>query len=254
MVESGRYLYAIARPFDPAALTGVQGLEGRQVRVVEHDSLVAVVSDVDLDEYGEEGLKANFERMEWLEETARRHNDVVEAVFAQGPTAPLRLATICLDDEAVRRRLDEWHHALDEVLDRVEDRVEFSVKALTQAPAPEGEPDVSAPPTSGAAYLRQKRDAARARQASEDQSVEVVENLVGALATVSVASRRLAPQDPRLTGHEGTMILNAAFLVEASRTGEFEDRVRSLTTTYDGVVIDARGPWPPYSFAMLDQA
>ena len=92
--------------------------------------LIAVVSDVDLVEFGEEGLRANLERLEWLEEVARGHDAVVQAVAALGPTAPLRLATICLDDGGVRRRLDEWYHALELVLDRVQGRMEWSVKAF----------------------------------------------------------------------------------------------------------------------------
>ena len=37
----------------------------------------------------------------------------VQTVAQSAPTAPLRLATICLDDAGVRRRLDEWHDELE---------------------------------------------------------------------------------------------------------------------------------------------
>ena len=55
-----------------------------------------------------------------------------------GP-APLRLATICLDDAGVRARLDEWHHALVQALDRVEGRFEWSVKAFSHTGAVEAD-------------------------------------------------------------------------------------------------------------------
>ena len=92
-----------------------------------------MVSDVPLAEFGEEALKRNLESLPWLEKVARGHDEVVRAVAACGPAAPLRLATIFHDDDAVRRRLDEWHDALVEVLDRVDGRAEWSVKVLAPA-------------------------------------------------------------------------------------------------------------------------
>ena len=46
-----------------------------------------------------------------------------------------------------------------------------------------------------------------------EQSRSLRDKLGIGAAGLSVASRRLAPQDPRLTGREGTMLLNAAYLV-----------------------------------------
>ena len=117
MGESGRYLYAVTRDLDEGALDGVPGLSGGALELVDHDGLVAVVSDVDLAEYGDEGLRQNLERLDWLETAARTHDAVIKAVADVAPVAPMRLATIFLDDHSLRRRLTEWHHALGQVLD-----------------------------------------------------------------------------------------------------------------------------------------
>ena len=102
MTETGRYLYAIARDLDPQVLAEVPALAGGRLEVVEHRGLTAVVSSVDLEEYGEDGLRRNLENLPWLEEVARGHDAVVQATATRAPTAPLRLATICLDDDGVR--------------------------------------------------------------------------------------------------------------------------------------------------------
>jgi hypothetical protein len=162
MAESGRYLYAIARGLDPAALEGVPALAGGTLEVLEHHGLSAVVSSVDLDEYGEDGLRRNLENLPWLEEVARGHDAVVQATAAEAPTAPLRLATICLDDDGVRERLDAWHDALEQVLDRVEGRREWSVKVFAR-PRPT-ETEARPAQLSGAAYLQRKREESQARQ------------------------------------------------------------------------------------------
>ena len=80
------------------------------LEVVRHRGLDAVVSSMSTwTEFGEEGLQRNLEDLEWLETVARRHDDVVQLVAGTGSVAPLRLATICLDDDGVRARLDEWY-------------------------------------------------------------------------------------------------------------------------------------------------
>jgi hypothetical protein len=253
VADVARYLYAITRGLVPEALDGVAGLGGASLEVVEHRGLAAVVSDVDLAEFGEDPLRENLERLEWLEEVARTHDAVIQAVTATGPTAPLRLATICLDDEGVRQRLDEWFFALEQVLDRVEGRMEWSVKVF--APAQVGEPAGAkvGSGVGGAEYLRRKKAATEARAEADSVAARVGDDVHDALSALSVASRRLHPQDPRLTGHAGTMLLNGAYLVEAEGGPAFESRVRALAESRPSVEISCVGPWPPYSFAMLEQ-
>lgn len=256
MAETARYLYAISRGVDRAVLEGAQGIEGARLDIVAHNDLSAVVSDVDLTEYGEEGLRRNLEKLDWLEAVARAHDTVVQKVAESGPTAPLRLATICLDDAGVRRRLDEWHDELEIVLDRVEGRREWSVKVIApardQVTAPAASPD--APRLTGAAYLRAKKEASQARLSDDERAQQTVQGLHGVIVSRCVASRQLTPQDPRLTGHEGTMLLNAAYLVATEGEAAFVRLLDELVTAHPELHIEYRGPWPPYSFAVLEQS
>lgn len=258
MGESGRYMYAITRGALADALVETRGLRGEPLDVVEHNGLVAVVSTVDLDEFGEEGLRRNLEDLQWLEEVARGHDAVIQAVAASGPTAPLRLATICLDDAGVRARLDEWHHALVQALDRVEGRFEWSVKAFARADAVEAEAGDAGSATTtgkgaGLAYLQRKRDLTERRMQAEERAVEVAEEIHAALSQHSVASRRLPSQDPRLTGHTGQMTLNGAYLVPAEDGDEFAAAAQALSEAHPEAHLAIGGPWPPYSFATLEQ-
>jgi hypothetical protein len=255
MAEAGRYLYAISRRVDPAQLAGTSGIEGGSLQVVEHRGLTAVVSDVDLVEFGEEGLRRNLEDLGWLEKVARGHDAVVQAVAAHGPTAPLRLATICFGDDGVRARLDEWYDGLQTALDRVEGRMEWSVKAFAQTESQAGSaarPEPPSGPGAGAAYLQRKRSQTQDRQLAHEQAEETATAVHDALAATAVASRRLQPQDPRLTGHTGTMTLNAAYLVPADGADAFQTRARQLAEEHPDARLEVHGPWPPYSFATLE--
>jgi len=255
MAEStGRYLYAIGRGIPPAALEAEAGLGEAPLRVVEHRGLSAVVSDVDLEEYGEEGLRRNLEDLRWLEYVARTHDAVVRAAAAAGPTAPLRLATVCFDDEQVRRRIDEWHDALERALDRVEGRVEWSVKAyVPDRVVPAGVPVAAATgPGAGAAYLRRRKEETVRRQQADEVVARDADDLYDALAASAVAGRRLRPQDPRLTQHAGTMTLNAAFLVEDGV--DFAALVEEAARSRPRLHAESAGPWPAYSFATLEES
>ena len=255
MTDTGTYLYAVTRP--PAAAVEVSGLDGAPIRLIEHRGLVALVSDVDLADYGEEGLRTNLEDLRWLETVARGHDAVVRAATAGGPVTPFRLATVFFDDESMLARLDESYDALLRALERVDDRMEWSVKVVVpDAPADETSPGADettpSPAGSGTDYLMQKRAAQQRRESVADQAAGLADELHRALSTGVVASRRLSPQDPRLTGHEGTMVLNAAYLVDNTSAEVFVDTVAELHRSHPSVSIDVHGPWPPYSFATLD--
>ncbi len=251
--ESGRYLYAVCRGLEAATIAGVGGIGGEPLELVAHLDLVAVVSTVPMSAYGEEALHRNLEDLAWLEETVRKHDDVIQAAATQAPTAPLRLATICFDDAAVRARLREWYVSLTHVLDRVEGCSEWSVKVLT--PPAEDPPTGgdSGQPVSGAEYLRRKKAGADQRADADEEAAGVAQLVHDRLAEMSNAARLMPAQDPRLSGHRGTMVLNAAYLVPDADADSFAAELASLAADHAGVVLDGRGPWPPYSFAMLEQ-
>lgn len=255
---TGRYVYAITRDLDPGSLGGATGLRGAPLDVVEHRGLVAVVSAVDLAEFGEEGLRRNLEDLAWLEEVARGHDDVVHAVAGSGPVAPLRLATIYHDDDGVRARLEEQHEPLAAALDRVTGRHEWSVKAF----APPAEEDRRAPVAAGearsgagagAAYLRRRKEQVEQRHDAEEQALALAGQVHEVLASRAVASRRLQPQDPKLAGHSRTMTLNGAYLVDDAEQEAFVEAVETLAGDHPGAGVSVAGPWPPYSFATLEQ-
>lgn len=256
MAESGRYLYAVGRRLDPEALSGVRGLRDRPLEQVPLGDLTAVVSTVPLAEFGEEPLKRNLESLPWLEEVARAHDRVVQEVARHGPTAPLRLATICVDDASVRARLAEWLPELERVLSRVEGRAEWSVKVIVP---PEGEPVAAAGAGSdgadagGAAYLRRKKAQSEARRERQERNTVIGDRVHDELAAAAVASRLLRPQDPQLTGHVGSMVLNGAYLVDEDANDAFTERVADIARAHPDLTVECGGPWPPYSFAVLEQ-
>lgn len=252
--DRGRYFFAVARGLDPAVLEGVTGMNGAPVEVVPHLDLQAVVCTVGLDEFGEASLATNLEDLRWLEHVARSHNDVVFAVASTGTVAPMRLVTICADDDSVVDRMESWYDQLSAALDRVHGRKEWSVKvyASREATAPDSPVTRQTGQGSGAAYLQRKRVAAERRRSVGERSVRVAEEIHGELAAVAVAGRQLPGQDPRLTGRSDEMILNGAYLVPEDEGDAFRALVQRVEESHVGAVLEVEGPWPPYSFSTLD--
>jgi hypothetical protein len=242
----------VATGLESSDLVGQDGLDGNPLDVVEHRGLQAVVCDVDLDEFGEEPVRQNLEQLAWVERVARAHDSVVRAVAARATVAPLRLITVCLDDESVVRRLDPWEAPLRAALGRIHGCREWSVKAYAgdaTAAASDMEDD---PVSTGTAYLHRKRQQTVRRQQVEREAAETAEAVHVALAGRSHASRLLAPQDPQLTGRRERMILNGAYLVAIGDEPTFQAAVDDLVHRHPDVSLEVAGPWAPYSFAVLE--
>ena len=252
MADAFVYVYAVsvAALADTDELRAVPGVDGAPVRVVAGGRLVAVVSSVDPGRFGEEALRRNLEDLRWLENASRAHHGVVEAAGRHHPVAPVRLATIYVDDDGVRALLAEHAQRFEAALERVSGRIEWGVKGFAVAGRDDEQSEPAPDLGPGAAYLMRKRAAGDRARTQHRLVREAAEDAHRALTAFAVASRRYPPQDPRLTGHHDEMVLNAAYLVEESASRQFRDAVEQWGVAE--VRLQLTGPWAPYSFAVLE--
>jgi hypothetical protein len=257
MTDSASYLYAITRPVPAEVLADLRGVGGTAVRAVNHRGLACLVSTVALAEFGEQALRHNLEDLAWLEATARAHDDVVRQAARHVTTAPLRLATVCRDDDAVRARLREIGPRASDVLARLDNRVEWGLKIFAP-PSTERDPVPVASAASasaegvGTAYLRRRRAESAQREKTALFAAADAESVYDRLAALAVAGRRHRPQDPRLSGVDVAMLLNAAFLVDVADSADFQASAEDIASERAAGSVVLTGPWPPYSFASLD--
>ncbi|KSZ57790.1 gas vesicle protein GvpFL [Rhodococcus pyridinivorans KG-16] len=232
---------------------GASGVAGEQVRTVQEGGLTAVVGTVPLDDFGEAALARNLEDLDWLERVARTHDSVVAGLARHVSVVPLRLATVCLDDERVRALLTEHREQFASALALVTGRTEWGVKAfadrkaLTAAVA-EAHAEGAGSGT-GTAYLLRRRAQLAAQESVERDAAERAAEIHERLLRVSAAGRRSAPTDPALSGSHEWMLLNGTYLVDDDRTDEFRSEVEELGSLNPGIRLETSGPWPPYSFA-----
>jgi hypothetical protein len=266
ITEDG-YLSGTGGEVDLSWLTGVGETK---VRTAASCGLTALVSDVSLAEFGEAALRENLENLDWLDEVAREHHNVIDAAARLFPLLPVRLATVYSGDAAVCAALAEHNGQLLDVLHRVGGRVEWGVKAYAAAEpeaAPESgkaESDKTGPapaagnlagedagPGGGAglAYLKRRRAQLTAAREAKATAVNAAQAVHADLTAKATDARLHPPQSAQLSGVRQPMLLNAAYLLDPSNAVTFTSAVAGLATSHPELRIELTGPWPPYSFA-----
>jgi Gas vesicle synthesis protein GvpL/GvpF len=255
---SGLWVYCVAGGELPDVSPDVAGVAaGHAPRVVRAAGLAAVVSAVPLDEYGEEGLRRNLNHMDWLEEVVRSHESVLDSVLGHGPIVPMRVCTIYRSEEHVEEMLAERSAAFGDVLARLAGRSEWGVKVTADRDrvaetVRSGMGHVAgAKAGAGGSYLGRKQQDMRLRDEVDEMLTAAAAESHARLEEWASASELLPPQRRELSGYEGEMVLNGAYLVDDNRLEGFKRVVSELQEQYggEGMVFDLTGPWPAFHFA-----
>jgi Gas vesicle synthesis protein GvpL/GvpF len=242
----GLWVYGIVDGGAPDPDPALEGVDGAPVQAIRAAGLTALASAVPLDRFGADALEASLEDLQRLEALARAHQHVLDRALERGGVVPFRLCTIYDGPDHVREMLEREREALGATLDRVRGAAEWGVKAYVVA-APARAPAAAA---SGAAWIERKREdraAAEAARDAADQRAATIHARLGEHAAASALSR---PHDRRLSGHEGEMVLNGAYLVASAQADAFGAVVDALAREHeaDGVRLELTGPWAPYHF------
>jgi hypothetical protein len=214
------HLYALVRR--PAELPETTGLGGSQLRAVAVDRQVdAIVSDT-------RGMTAA------TEPAILAHATVVDALAAANDAVlPARFGGGVADAADLGRRLEAQKEQLVAALERVRGCTEIGLRVLDATAD-----DAQERPRSGREYMRRRsRDIGRAEQLARE--------LHEALAELARESthRVLAKPD---------VLLTAAYLVRREQIESFTAAISAAERERPGLTFVCTGPWPPYSFALLD--
>ena len=237
------------------------GLEGvaagsTVARIVEGD-LAALVSPVPLSDYDDERLREHLNDIEWVERTARAHEDVLEQALESATVVPLRLCTIYHDHEGIRRLLRDEHDELRRSLEAVAGRAEWGLKLFADPErvratlaAEASDDDLTGDYGDGAGYLARKQRERDARSAVDDFITRRAEEAHRRLAAVADAARTNPPQRPEAHGQNGEMVLNGVYLVRRTADAELARALDLLRSEWEpqGFSVVLTGPWPAYNF------
>jgi hypothetical protein len=253
MTDVGVYVYGLVSAGALVAAPALPGIDGvHAVECLSQGDVCALVSRVSLEQFDDAPLREHLADMTWVEQTARTHQRVLDAVLDQTTPIPMRLCTVYHDEDGLRQLLDREQAELTAALRELRGKLEWGVQAF--APSRPAEPLPAAPVTaavaSGTAYL-QNRLAARAAGEQQHANLEqVCDQLHAELCASAPACRLGAPQRPEISAHEAPMILNAFYLVPNDQRERFGGRVAALheELAEHGIELQLTGPWAPYNF------
>lgn len=250
MDSQGKYLYCIIRCAQERTFEGVSPMGNAAVPMftVPHDGLSLVVSDSPAQQY--ETTRANM----------MAHERVLEKVMAEYSLLPVRFGTVAdsaysLDD--MRKLLQSRSEEFDQLLTDMDGKVELGLKALWQ-----DDKAIFAEVLAEKPAIRRLRDSLLGKppQAVRYESIRLGQMVKEALELKrkAEAASILAQVQPiaQLTRENAVvgdrMVLNAAFLVEKAREGEFDQAVRRLEQGLGlRLAFKYVGPVPPYNFVNI---
>lgn len=261
---TGFYLYGIMSVQSAEALSELpaQGIDPQHpIFLVKFQELMAVVSRVALEHFGEQAMRDNIKDTEWLRERVRAHASIMEQFKVTGTLIPMRFGTVINDEEGVRDLLNARYHQYIEMLQQLDGRQEWGLRMYLDRTQLAGRVNLSNRRIEDsldqiskgvARFVRDEMD--KMGSLDESELVELLtENCIKRShdALLKYAENGLfKPLKAQAVYGPGEMILNAAYLVPLDQEAEFRAEVDQITATYSpmGFTFELTGPWPPYHF------
>jgi hypothetical protein len=259
MENKGILVYCIANQYDES-LKELAGMdENGRLYAVGSRGLFAIVSDVSLLEYDDENMTEKGEDIEWLKEKAQRFMDIILKINVTTSIIPMKFLTIFTSEDRVRGVLDDNFEKFTGTFEKINGCEELNVKVYCDDKLYKekmmGEEikafDASlAGKPKGAAFFLKKKFEGELDDKLQDKIYKIANGFAEELGRSCVEMKSNKVLAKEITGVAAPMVLNCAFLVNATQKEELSATGDRLTQEYagSGFSFDFSGPWPPYSF------
>jgi Gas vesicle synthesis protein GvpL/GvpF len=215
--------------------------------------LYAIVADAPAARYNQVVIERNLTDLDWVSRAAVAHEGVVEHFIDARAVLPMKLFTIFANDDRAVAHLRRERLRLSAVARRVAGQHEWGVRVLLDSSRAVAEPQTPVMRAKdgadiGAAYLLAKKVR---RDAAEELAMRARRTAAGVyerLAKKARAARKRMSRD--LPSGQGTLLLDAAFLVARNRQAAFRAAAakEAKGLAPKGYAVTLTGPWPPYTF------
>ena len=243
--QEGRYVYGIIEASESMTFgkTGIGGT-GETVYTVHHGDVAAVVS------------KTSVFIFDPTRENALAHEHVIETVMKTNTIIPMSFGTVFRTDDDIRQVLKSIYPSLKDVLKQMAGKLEFGLKVTWDRDAVIEELKRDNEEIHRfhieltkkhlqSTYFARMQLGRMIDKALAERAAEYVRAIYEALRGVCVASR-----DNKVIGDK--MIMNAAFLIDREKEGEFDAAVNKIAAKFsDRLNFKYTGPWPPYNFVNI---
>lgn len=257
-------VFRLSHPTPLLAMGGEEKGEGGGVRFFPYQDIAALVSEVDLEEFGESSMAQNLKNLEWVKEKVMAHEKILEKVMASQTVIPLKFGAIFTSEDRLQKVLADSYEGFQYLLETLKDHSECAVKLYgdldglreivartsdrIQEVAKEMKEELP-----GVAYLLKKKFETVLREETDIEKARRLREIFNRLSAHSSDDKLgdLIPHE--LTGKDKPMIFNGIFLIVKSKMHEFTEEVANLKREVAdlGWQVEQVGPFPPYNFSEL---
>jgi len=257
------YLYGFVDSAAEGPSGELGGIDGQTVSRLDLEGLVAVVSRVSDESFGQEAVELRSRDLSWLAEQGASHERVVTWFVDRGDIVPVPLMTLYSSEDHLRKDALERKQRVLGTFARLGGRREWDLKVSYDARRLEENlgdfsEEVAAldrqlsEANPGHRYLLQRKRDEVVRSAVGDTARRLASGLMDALADVAEDAVRL-PLPREAVGLP--VILRGAFLVrhedEAGLQERLAEKMKELEVA--GMGAELSGPWAPYRFVEDDR-
>lgn len=260
MSDAIYYVYGVTSPAIDLTLAP-EGLDGTALGLEAEGALSALVSRLDPSEYAPGAIEARTSDVEWLGPRAVVHDRVLTWASDQGPVAPFPMFSAMFRDAAgVRGMLRDRAAELEDALAVAAQGREYGLRIYRDdatllgavanlSPRIAELERTAAAASPGQRYLLERKLDAERKTESRRVSDEAARDAYEALATHSVAARRI-PMPSDAAERHAALALNAVFLVAPESYTTFRTVLSQLLARFEpsGFRFEFSGPWPAYHF------
>jgi len=234
------------------------------VRFFPFQDIAALVSEVDLQEFGESELAQNLKDLKWVTEKIWAHEKVLEKAMESRTVIPMKFGAIFISGERLEKILADSYEAFKDLLEKLDGHSEWGVKIYgdseglradvekTSARVQLAERERAENPP-GMAYLMQRKLETTLAEEVDLEKGKRLQDIFNRLSA-HAAHAKLGALTPReLTAKERPMIFHGIFLIAEEKVKRFVGEVANLTMEMSelGWKFQQVGPFPPYNFSEI---
>jgi hypothetical protein len=221
---------------------------GHDLRAIEvGERLWAIVQSVPEADYSETALTQGLQNLDWVGPRAIAHERVIEAFLSARALLPMPLFTLFTSDDRAVQHVQSDGTRIRRLLKRVEGKVEWGLRLTFDEKAARRKVS-SRPVMSGTEFLARKRDVLGITRTRLKDARGAADRVYKSISRLVTAAQRRTSLERVAPGSR--LLLDAAFLVPAGKSGAFRSAVRQQTRDLRamGTAVSLTGPWPPYNF------
>ena len=261
----GFYVYCITSEDGPKRFN-VRGIDNKsEVFVLGYKDLGAVVSIINLSDFGEGELKKKLDDLKWTKRAVLNHQRVINKVMDGRTVLPMKFGVIYKTRDQIQNVLGKNYYKFKNLLKSLAEKKEWGVKVyynqsesnrkiqINENPIKKLKEKIKKSPEGIKFFLQKKIEATEglALERGINKYSEIFLKRLERSSARYVLNEILSRE---LTGKQEEMVINAAYLVDDKNFLKFDKELADLKDKYskNGFLFELSGPWPPYNFVNLD--